>query len=83
MKDDPCVRRVVFTDAACEGLGRRVGEMARKSKSKFYDDTESFKAAVSEVRLVWRDGTKEGMRLRGYHGFPVIRLLSRYHSRIN
>lgn len=50
VEEDPCLRKVVFTEAACEGLSRCVGEEARKSKSKFYNDTESFKAAVSEVR---------------------------------
>lgn len=53
VEEDPCLRKVVFTEAACEGLSRCVGEEARKSKSKFYNDTESFKAAVSEV-CVWR-----------------------------
>lgn len=50
VREDPCLRKIVFTEAACEGLSRCVGEEARKSKSKFYGDTESFKAAVSEVR---------------------------------
>ncbi|CAN0229224.1 unnamed protein product [Ectocarpus sp. 12 AP-2014] len=49
VEDDPCLRRVVFTEEACEGLSKCVGEEARKSKSKFYGDIESFKAAVSEV----------------------------------
>lgn len=49
VEEDPCLRKVVFTEAACEGLSRCVGEEARKSKSKFYNDTDSFKAAVSEV----------------------------------
>lgn len=49
VKEDPCLRKIVFTEAACEGLSKCVGEEARKSKSKFYGDTESFKAAVSEV----------------------------------
>lgn len=51
VEDDPCLRRVVFTEEACEGLSKCVGEEARKSKSKFYEDVESFKAAASEVRL--------------------------------
>lgn len=51
MEEDPCLRKVVFTQDASEGLARCVGKEARKSKSKFYSDTESFKAAVTEVRM--------------------------------
>lgn len=69
VEEDPCLRRVVFTEAACEGLSRCVGEEARKSKSKFYDDTESFKAAVSEVCIcgwMWSgQGASSGMFGRG------------------
>lgn len=50
MEEDACLRRVVFTEAASEGLARCVGEEARKSKSAFYADTETFKAAVAEVK---------------------------------
>lgn len=49
MEEDLCQRKVVFTEAACKGLDGCVGENARKSKSKFYADTDSFKAAVTEV----------------------------------
>lgn len=51
MEEDACLRRVVFTEAASEGLARCVGEEARKSKSAFYADTETFKAAVAEVKV--------------------------------
>lgn len=54
MEEDPCQRRIVFTDAANEGLAKCVGDEARRSKSKFYADTESFKAAVAEVRRIGR-----------------------------
>lgn len=50
MEEDLCQRKVVFTDVACKGIDGCVGENARKSKSKFYEDTDSFKAAVTEVR---------------------------------
>lgn len=49
VEEDPCYRRVVFADAASEGLRRCVGEEARRSKSKFYGDVESFKAALTQV----------------------------------
>lgn len=49
VEEDPCYRRVVFADAANEGLQRCVGEEARRSKSKFYGDVESFKAALTQV----------------------------------
>ncbi|CAN0274920.1 unnamed protein product [Laminaria digitata] len=51
VEEDACLRRVVFTEAASEGLARCVGEEARKSKSAFYADTETFKAAVAEVLM--------------------------------
>lgn len=49
MEEDLCLRKVVFTKDACEGLDGCVGENARKSKSKFYGDIDSFKEAVTEV----------------------------------
>lgn len=52
VEEDPCYREVVFADAATDGLRRCVGEEARRSKSKFYEDVDSFKAALTEVRQV-------------------------------
>lgn len=52
MEEDLCLRKVIFTEAACEGLDGCVGENARKSKSKFYSDVDSFKEAVTEVGCV-------------------------------
>lgn len=83
VEDDPCLRKVVFTEDACKGLERCIGENARKKKSKFYDDIESFKAAVTEVRFDdGRAGRKRNEALAGlslcHYRYTVLLPLSQF-----
>lgn len=67
VEEDLCQRTVVFTEAASQGLDGCVGENAPKNKSKFYADTDSFKAAVTEVSSEEMGRAHESLRQVVFH----------------